>query len=61
MAQVEVRVGITEIGPLQRRTSRLFRITSNGFASAFRKSRERDELGMATSLARTGRETGVKC
>ena len=31
------------------------------FVAAYRRSREREDLAAATSLARAGRETGVKC
>jgi hypothetical protein len=62
MAQVAARAGTTKVGRGRRgRAARLFRIVSAVWACAFRRSRERDELGAAMSLARVGRETGVKC
>ncbi len=62
MAQVAVRLEAAEIGRDSRGlATRLVGMVSHIFASQRRSSRERDDLAVATSLARLGRETGVKC
>ncbi len=62
MAQVAARIGTRKVGRVRKgRTTRLFRILSDGLALAYRRSREREELAAAMAVARAGRETGVKC
>lgn len=60
------RVAI-EVGKLEARRGRhgsvpgLVRTQWNGVVVLYRRSREREELAGAASLARRGRETGAKC
>lgn len=62
MAQVSVPLGTGAVGRVgDRPATRLFRMVSDRLAFANRRSRERDDLGAVISLARVGRETGVKC
>ncbi len=62
MAQIAARARTTDVArDRDGRAIRLFRMASEGLATAYRRSRERQEMGRVASLARTGRETGVKC
>lgn len=63
MAQVATQVETT--APVARRRSgraaRLLRVALDGVVTAYRRSRERQELGRAISAASVGRETGIRC
>jgi hypothetical protein len=60
------RVAI-QVGKLEARRGRhgsatgLFRTAWDGLVVLYRRSREREELAGAASLAGLGRETGAKC
>ncbi len=56
-----------QVGKLEARRGRrgsvpgLVRTEWNGLVVLYRRSREREELAGAASLARLGRETGARC
>jgi hypothetical protein len=63
MAQAAVGVGTSGSDLVVRggRITALFKAVRDGLSSAYRTSREREQLGRAISTAQVGRETGVKC
>lgn len=63
MAQAAVGVGTRRADRAANggHTTALFKAVRDGLTRAYRASRDREEMGRVVSVARVGRETGVKC
>jgi len=63
MAQAAVGVGTRRADreATGGRTTALFKAVRDGLSRTHRASRDREEMGCVVSMARVGRETGVKC